>query len=467
MKTAFLGQAYQSRSAMLASQTAINVYPEMVETSGSDIGGFYGTPGKQAVFTGLGEVRGLWGTTSYMLAVIGNTVWKINPDYSSTNMGTLPNNTGRVSITDNGTQFVIAHQSGQHYGTLAGSSITPVPGGAVSSVECFLDGYGLFIVSGGVFGWSAINDFSTIDPLNIATAEGSPDDLVNITPNHKELWLMGVETTEVWVDTGNSLAPFQQMPGGFLEFGCAAKWSIGKADSSLFWVGNDKNGKGIVLRSQGYQPVRISTHAIEQAINTYSRIDDAIGYTYQEEGHTFYVLTFPTGDATWVYDLATKGWHQRAYLDKSTGILHRDRGSTFCNFAGVNHLGDWNNGVIYASGIEYYTDNGDPVYRERAWEIPDNEHVRVRLDEVELISLTGDGDGSGGEQIVWLQVSRDAGRTWGYERQKTLGLVGKRKARARWRRLGSGRDTVLKVATTTASRVSWIGANIEGSELSV
>ena len=90
----------------------------------------------------------------------------------------------------------------------------------------------------------------------------------------------------------------------------------------------------------------------------------------------------------------------------------------------------------------------------------------MRLDLIELLALTGDGDGAGGTPLVWLQISRDAGRRFGYERYQKLGKIGEYKARARWRRGGSGRDTVLRVATNMTQRISWVGANVMGEELS-
>lgn len=472
MKTSFLGQAYASRSPILASQTAINIYPELVETGGSEVGGFYGTPGLQTVFTGSGEVRGLWVTrgatvgTYRLFAVIGSTVWQLDSAYNGTSLGTLPQNAGRVSMFDNGTQLAIAHQSGWHFVALNGTAIAPVAGAPSNSVLTGQDNYGLFTEStGGQFGLTNLGDLSALNALSIATAEGSPDDLISIISDHREVALVGTETVEIWTDTGAPFFPFERAPGGFIEQGCVAKWSPIKADNSVFWVGRDKNGRGVLYRNKAYIPERISTHAIENALAGYSDITDAIGYSYQEGGHTFCVWTFPTGDATWAYDVATKMWHQRAWMD-SLGLLHRHRGNCHVLFNNDHLIGDWQNGKIYRMGLALTDDAGTPIYRERAWEINPEEHHKVRLDLIELIALTGDGDGSGGTPLVWLQISRDNGRRFGYERFQKLGKIGEYKARARWRRAGSGRDFVLRVATNMTQRISWTGANVQGEELS-
>src|SRR5882762_498270 len=159
MKTNFLGQAYASRSPILGSDTAINIYPELAELPGVEIGGFYGTPGLKSVFTGSGEVRGLWVTRgatvgAYRLfGVIGNTVYRLDAAYTATNLGTLPNNSGRVSMVDNGVQLAIAHQSGWHFVALDGAAIAPVSGAPSGSILAVQDNYGLFTENtGGQFG---------------------------------------------------------------------------------------------------------------------------------------------------------------------------------------------------------------------------------------------------------------------------------------------------------------------------
>ncbi|MGH7745123.1 MAG: packaged DNA stabilization protein, partial [Candidatus Dormibacteria bacterium] len=299
---------------------------------------------------------------------------------------------------------------------------------------------------------------------DVATAEGAPDNLVSIASLHREVWLFGTQTIEVWDNTGAAFFPFQISGGGFIEQGCVAKFSVAKLDNSMFWLGSDSTGDSIVYRSYGYLPVRISTHPVEEAFRTYSTTADAFAYAYQEEGHLFYVLTFPTGDATWVYDVASKMWHQRAYQD-ADGFLHRDRVNCHITTARGHYVGDFSNGKIYQQSTAFSDDDGNRVYRERAWEIPTKDHMKQRLDLFELTALSGDGDGAGGAPIVWLQVSQDYGETWGYERQRTLGVIGLRKARARWRRLGSGRNTVLRVATNMPQRVSWVKGIVKGEPL--
>lgn len=467
MESAFLGQAYSSRSPVLATQTAINIYPVVNETKGSDVGGFYGTPGRKSYFQGSGEVRGLWNAEGARYAVIGNTVWGLDTSWNGTVIGTLPNSSGKVSMIDNGVQVAIAHQDGMHWTGIGSTALAPVANAPLGAILATQDDYVIFTENvGGQWGLTALGDLSTINPLDIATAEGSPDNLLACASLHEEVWLLGAETTEIWDDTGAAFFPFQRASGGFIEIGCCARLSVVKINNSIMWLGRDKNGRAVVYRANGYLPVRVSTHAIEESIQGYSDVTDAYAYGYQEEGHAFYVISFPTGDQTWAFDLTTEWWHQRATQD-SNGVLHADAPNCYCNWDGLHVVGDKSNGKIYQSSVLFTDDDGTPLYRERSWEHATGDHLKIRLDSFELVALMGDGDGSGGAPIVWLQISQDAGQSWGYERQRTLGPIGVRKARARWRRLGAGRDTVLKVATTMTNRISWISGIIHGEEYSI
>lgn len=466
MKIPFLGQAYQSRSPVLSSQTAINIFPELTQGNADEIGAFYGTPGLISVFEQAGEVRGQHTAGGYLFAVIGATVYRIDTNFVATNLGTLPNSYGRVSMISNESQVAIAHASGWHWADITGTAIASVVGSPSGSILTYQDQYVIYTDVGGLFGITALADLSTIDPLDVADAEGAPDDLVSVISDHREAWLFGTETTEIWSNTGAALFPFERQPGGFIEMGCAAKFSPVKLDNSVFWLGRDRNGQGIVFRSNGYSPVRVSTHPIEFAINSYSDISDAIGWSYQEEGHSFYVLTFPTGDATWVFDVATGGWHQRGWLD-AFGILRRHRSNCYASFNGMHLVGDYQNGNIYRMSLDAYTDDGEEIYRERAFNLPEYENKRIRMDMLEIFATIGDGASptDGAQVMLWIQVSRDAGRNFGYQRIISTGAIGQTQARAIWRRLGLATNPVIRVATTMANRVHWVAAFMGGEVL--
>lgn len=203
------------------------------------------------------------------------------------------------------------------------------------------------------------------DATNVASAEGSPDNLVSIIVDHNELWLFGTNSVEVWYDAGGAAFPFSRIQGAFNELGCAATFSVAKMENGLFWLGADARGRGMIYRANGYRGERISTHAVEYAIGQYSVISDAIAYTYQQEGHSFYVITFPTANATWVFDASTNAWHERAGWENSTFVRHRGN----CQLAFNNEIliGDYRGGNIYAFDLDVHSDNNDVQRWLRSW----------------------------------------------------------------------------------------------------
>ena len=491
MKTKFLGQAYQSRSPILASQTAINIYAEGTEGNSDNIGGFYGCPGLLTKFAGdVGEVRGMHvAADGNLYAVIKETAWRINSKFIGTSLGKI-HGSGLVSIKDNGFQVSFAHSFGMDWIDFTGTLTAPVANAPTNAVTDAMDNYLCFTdgdAGKAAWGITGLADLSNVDPLDVATAEGAPDNLVSIMCDHREVWLFGTSTTEIWSDTGAQFFPFERAPGGFIEQGCSAARSPTQIDNSVFWLGQDKNGQGVVFRANSYIPVRISTHALEYAINRYPTISDAIGISYQEEGHSFYWLIFPSGNASWCYDVATGGWHQRLWLSPTAGSLNRPRANCFAFFNGLHLVGDHENGKIYQMSLDVGTDDGNAIYRERAFDLPDSELHKVRMDFIELDALTGDeqillpqGAFQFGDfqpiayqaasptlspPLIWLQISMDAGRNFGYQRIKTLSATGQTSARTRWRRGGMGRNIVLRFATTMTNRVHWVGCNMRGEAL--
>ena len=469
MKMPILGQAYVARSVNAADNRMVNLYPEATPENGKDAGFLNRAPGLRLLATlGAGPVRGLWQFDGYGYAVSGNTLYKIDSAWTATVLGTV-SGTGPVSMSDNGTQlFVACNPDGFIYNSSTNvfAQITdPDFAGAVT--VGYLDGYFVFNQPNSQSIWvTQLLDGSSVDPLDFASAEGSPDGLVSIIIDHREAWLFGTNSVEVWYDAGNADFPLERIQGAFNEIGCAAPYSVAKLDNGLFWLGADARGNGIVYRANGYTGQRISTHAIEFAIQSYPTISDAIAYTYQQEGHAFYVLIFPTGNATWVYDVATGAWHERAGF--SNGQFMRHISNCQMNYNNEIVVGDYANGNIYAFDLDVYADNGAEQKWLRSWRaIPSGQNnlKRTAQHSLQLDCETGVGlnTGQGSDPQAMLRWSDDGGHTWSNEHWTSMGAIGSYGTRAIWRRLGMTekiRDRVYEVSGTDPVKVAIIGAEL-------
>lgn len=399
MQTPILGSAYVARSVNAADNRMINLFPEIIPEGGQTPAFLNRAPGLRFLQTvGTGPIRALWahqtnGSDFYVAS--GNEFYKLNSVTGTpTLLGTI-SGTGQVSIADNGTQLFIACNPRSYiYNEVTNgfAEITdPDFTGAVT--VGYLDGYFVYNEPNSQKVWvTQLLDGTQVDPLSFASAEGSPDGLVAINVNHREAWLFGTDSVEVWYNAGLPDFPLTRIQGAFNELGCAAAFSVAKLDNSVFWLGQDARGEGIVYRSEGYNGKRISTHAVEWQIQQYANMSDAVAYTYQQDGHAFYVLNFPSANQTWVYDVATQGWHERAGL--LDNIFTRNRGNCQCNFEGTIIVGDFENGNIYALDLTTYADNGGPQKWLRSWRaLPtgQNNLKRTAQHSLQLICETGVG----------------------------------------------------------------------------
>ena len=473
MQTPILGASYVARSINAADNRMVNLFPEMTPDNGQTAAFLNRAPGLEYLQSvGDGPIRALWAhqtNGSDFYVVSGNEVYKMSTMTGDPVLLGTVSGTGPVSIADNGTQLFFACNPDSYiYNEVTNvfAQITdPDFPGAVT--VGYLDGYFVFNEPDSQRVWvTSLLDGLSVDPLDFASAEGSPDGLVGIIVDHREAWLFGTDSVEVWYDAGLADFPLTRIQGAFNEIGCVAAFSIAKLDNGLFWLGTDARGQGIVYRANGYTGQRISTHAIEYAIAQYSDISDAIAYTYQQEGHAFYVLTFPTGNATWVYDVSTQAWHERAgWLN---GVFTRHRSNCQCNFLGNTIVGDFENGNIYKMSLNVYSDNGDIQKWLRSWRaLPTgtNNLKRTAHHSLQLNCESGVGliDGQGSDPQAMLRWSDDGGHTWSNEHWSPMGKIGAYYQRVFWRRLGMTvklRDRVYEVSGTDPVKVAIMGAEL-------
>ena len=508
MKTPILGSAYVARSVNAADNQMINMFPEVLpEDAGGKTSAFLQrAPGLRYLATlGGGPVRGLWQFGNYGYAVSGNTLYKIDSNWNAVAKGTVAGSS-QVSMVDNGTQmFIAAGATGYIYnaGTDVFAQITDVDFAGAVTVG-FIDGYFVYNQPNSQKFWvTSLYDGTSVDPLDFASAEGSPDNLVSLIVNHREVWLFGQSTVEVWYNAGLPDFPLARIQGAFIEIGCAAPFSVAKLDNGVFWLSSDARGRGMVYRSNGYAGVRISTHSVEWQIQQYADITDAVAYTYQQDGHSFYVLNFPSADITWVYDVATQAWHQRAgWLNNA---FTRHRGNCQMAFNGEIVIGDYLTGEIYAYDLNVYSEAGAVQKWLRSWRaLPTNTNNlrRTTQHSLQLDCETGVGlDGAapaetmylssissdaasaaplsgeseettqeiivqGSDPQVMLRWSDDGGHTWSNEHWRSMGKIGQTGRRVLWRRLGMTlklRDRVYEVSGTDPVKIAIMGAELIAS----
>jgi hypothetical protein len=401
--------------------------------------------------------------------------------------------TGPVGAIDGGgiTNVGAAYTDGTYTntaltgGTGSGAIATIiVVGGVVTSVTITTPGTGYIAgdtVSASIAGGSGFEytvatvGGTAFDPTDIATKSTAPDPIVTLIVMHAEIWLLGTQTTEIWYNAGASDFTFQIFPGIFIEHGCIAPYSVAKQDLNIYWLSTDKQGQGIVIKGNNYAAHRISTYAIEQEFAQYGKLSDAIGWTYQQLGHTYYVLTFPGADKTWVWDENTQLWHERASLQTTVNqelVLDGNLHGIFYNCSGVCgglvYVGD-RIGNIWLLDTNNYTENNIAIPRIRSFPHLLNSQKRVSYKQfiadmecgTDDSTVTNDGTSSAHPPTVQLRMSDDRGKTYGNYVSQSMGALGKYLTNIQWRRLGMARDRVFELSWSTPTKTALSGAWVE------
>lgn len=411
--TGFIGPSYQGRALAADAERSVNFFVERIESPGGATKSNFvmlSKPGLElfvdlsvAIESSVNAVRALaeLNGRSFAVAAAGpnSLFFELHANGSATQYGANLPGDARPQLCVGQTQILVLLAGNGYIFDQAANTLTRIgdedfPPGATKAA--FLDGY--FIVlepNSQTFAISAYKDGTSWDALDFASVEGEPGNTVSLFQDHRLLWFFGNNHTEVYIDSGNADFPFTRYDSGLMEQGTSAIDSVARFDNALVWLGRNEDGANVVWRTNGFAPQRISTHAVETALSAYDDTSDAMAYTYQEGGHTFYVMHFPSArngaGATWVYDAATGFWHERGWWDAELGDYRADLARCHCYAFGKHLVGDYRSGAIYEQSMDYYTDAGTPIRRVRAAPDLANGGKRMFYSELRLLMEAGVG----------------------------------------------------------------------------
>lgn len=474
----FTGPTYSSLSPDVAIDRSVNLYTERVEESGAKSPyALYGTPGTRhfatlaggpirALASGFEATPGL----EWLFALAGGNLYKVSPTGVPTLMGVVATDAlpGQIIPINGNLLFILSNGRG-YTATVTPPVVTPVVLPVFARSVAFLDNF-LFIsdVTSNQFYNSNVGDPTTWNALNVATKEASPDILQCVFSAFEQLWVFGLETTEIWYDAGLSGVPVQRYPGGgVIEQGTVSPWCIAKVGDSIMWVGRNQRGMAVVYQARGMQPTRVSNHSVEAAINadTGDGLGQLTAYSYEEYGHYFYVLNSiitPGIDITWVYDLTTGQWHERGTWDGTsfhrTPFLFHTMAFFRSVFGAVGHyvgggLPADTQGIVYKQDLNYYDFAGSAIRRLRVCPHLSDGLNRSRYDRFHM-----DVEKVAGAPVMNLRYSDDGGVNFGNVHTVTPQAGQKRVI---WRQLGSGRDRVFEVSSISSVRHAWAAAYLD------
>lgn len=457
--TGFVGPSARARSKIACDDRTVNLFIEKNESgTGKAPYTMYRTPGytEWCDLSTTEPVRGNYSLNGQSWSLAGDTLYRLPLllGGSPTTLATGINNpddspASIIGNGDGGHQLVFAAGSMLYCLDLITNTLTTIPDIQATFVE-FMNGtfYALDPNTSTIFA-SDPEDGTTWDPLAVFQRSSAPDKILAIARVGTEIFAFGSQTTSVLFDAGATPFPLQQNTSIFIQRGIAAPWSLAVIDNSAIWLGAGIDGAGTVYQMQGYTPKPISTPAVEYAISQYAQTADAEGGIYQEDGNQFYVLRFPSANATWCYDLTEGFWHERGNWNGLDYDAVPVRGFVYANQH--NLVGSSATGVIYRQSLDYATEtDGETGIRwmRRAphlcEEMVRNTYSWLQLDAEVGVGLSTTFDPDADPQ-VYLRWSNDGGQSFGNVHAAALGAVGQYQTRVIWRMLGQARDRVFEM----------------------
>jgi hypothetical protein len=381
--------------------------PAVAATTHATISGqitMYEVQGGTAAVTNSGPTRGCITITGRTFFVVGTDFDEVFANGTFTTWGEVANDSLPVTMAATPQQLLLASAGTAYVFDLTANTLTPIAGatfsGPVAQAAVCDDFFILTIKASKTFYVSAPLDATDWVTNGSAIVSVFPDNIVSMIVDHRQVWFFSDTKSVVYYDSGN-IFPFDVIPGSFMEAGNAAEFSTQLFPNGVVWLGSDERGTGVVWLGPpgGGTPTRISNHALEFAIQGYTRIDDAVAITYQDQGHLFYQIYFPTPSVTWTYDVNTQMWHQRGFFVEAIGDFRAVHYWNHTYNFGKHLVGDWQSGRVYQLHIPvltagvwtFATDDGNPIVRIRRAPHISQEQKRQFHSELQVYVETGLG----------------------------------------------------------------------------
>lgn len=436
------------------AEQSINCFPQ--KHQGKTDWRLRNTPGLRPwASVGSGPIRGGIEVDGRAFVVSGNKLYEVLEDGTNGTRGTMLTSTGRVAIDDNGFQIIVTDGESGYVLDLdsnAFTQITDLDFFATRSIAV-VDGYAVGVREGtGQYFHSDLYNALNYLASDFAGADSNPDILVAVADDPVGLLALGSKSVEVYWNSGVSTQVFQRRQGAKITYGCAAPYSVCVIENSTIWLGRDADGEGGVYRLLGGVPQKLSSVAVDEALKGID-LTKATAFGYKQAGQTFYVLNHPDLATTFVFDLTTSMWHERRSFLDDAGTWGRWRAECHVSAFGRNIVGDFETGALYALDLDYFFDGASTlIRRERVLRtlFDPEAHALAVYSGLTLDMLTGVGleNPPYDNPEVIVQVSRDGGVTYGFEKRRSVGRVGERIKRIQFNRLSVSRDTVFKVVYT-------------------
>lgn len=443
------GGTYLSDSLPISAQQCTNWHPNIVQTAGLSQETLIGTPGTSTI-TNTGDSkqinRGSLTFNDEPYFINGTTLYRITRTvvddveiFTNTAIGTITG-TDRVWLAKNPTQLmIVTNGTGWIWDGTALTEIADAgfKANGVPLTVVFINARFVVTTNQKKFIFCAPNDGTNWNALDFVSAEIDPDAIVAPHVFSNQLFILGTETIQVF-DTTATGRVFLSNQGFVIPKGLFAQHSVIPSDKTFMFIGGGKNESPAIWEFNGNDVDKVSTTAIDSLLQgfTQKEIADSFAMTYAQKGAYFVIFSLPT--TAMCFDTVTRRWHERqSQITDSLGVTQtvRWRVNSLTTAFGRILVGDSIDGRIGDLSPTTFTEYGREIIRTLVTAPFHNEGLSFRVSKLELTVESGVGDATTPDPKVRMSRSKD-GKTFGGEKLRSIGKVGRFNARQIWRRLG-------------------------------
>lgn len=432
---------YQSPSLPTAAQECVNHYVNIPENAALSDAQLFERAGLTSVGTaGSSPNRGSVEMAGVGYHVNGGSLYSHTTSDVITSLGSIPN-TNYVSMAHNGEKLciVVPGDSAWVYSTAGGLVEITDPDLATPDSVVYKDGYYVFTDTAGQ-DWrvSNLNQPGVLNALDFGSAEADPDPIVCGHVAGSELYICGTRTIQPFQNIGGVGFPFQAIYGGTIRKGVIARHSLVNIDGGFAFVGGGLNEKAGIWAVSGGVPIKLSTDAIDHAIQQYPESENkqATGWTYSLDGEQFVAFNFTS--QTFVYQVqASRKTGRPVWVEFGSGAgssMGRSRITSVIKLGGRLLAGDTKSGNIGLIDVDAHSDYGETYRCTFSTQPFAADGLPYLVPTIEPTYEAGVGS-STDDPLVELDWSDD-GRTWHTGLSRGLGKQGEYTRRSIFRRLG-------------------------------
>tara|TARA_R110002126_G_scaffold101189_10_gene233199 strand:- start:458 stop:1855 length:1398 start_codon:yes stop_codon:yes gene_type:complete len=444
-----IGPTYTNRSLPVGAQETQNFYVTVNDQGGEQLS-FQPFPGLKPFATGVGFSRGTAVSDGILYEVMGTTLNKVSSLGAVTSIGTIEG-AGRCGMQTDGTRLVIATGVGKPYiydgTTLTQGTDADLPN---ASTVTYINRRVVYDGSNADVVFADLDDPLTVNSLNVIIAEAKPDDMKAVYAYKQQVYAFGADSIQPMYNSGSGNPPYSFILNATQEIGLDAIHSICSNNNFAYFLGSDLS----IYQISGLSTRAIGNPAIGQAIEKYAETSDAFGVCFTLDNTNFYMLSFPTGNQTWLFNESAGVWTNLAY--GTGGAQHLI--SSYESVYGKHLVADRRNGNIYELDFDTHTDNGEVIQRRRdtvsiSGSTFGKPGAEVFMNFLRLEVESGTSLVTAESQII-MQYSDDNGRSWSSERWLSIGQQGEYRHELVWWGMGTFRNRMFRFTMTDA--IKWV-----------